>query len=118
MSRLTAKLFDPDFVHRGPLPLEGGTVVLRNNDVSTFIIDINTAAPQWSQMRSQYGDMKSWHVQLFDTDIDTVPLMAGMISTDCEEMCDYAGTKTTGSCQSKYLEGMINIPNRATSARQ
>ena len=116
MSRLTAKLFDPDFVHRGPLPLEGGTVVLRNNDVSTFIIDINTAAPQWEQMRSQYGDMKSWHVQLFDSDTDTVPLMAGIITSDRDEMGDYPATQWTGRCHLDYLDGMITLPNPASAA--
>ena len=116
MSRLTAKLFDPDFVHRGPLPLDGGTVVLRNNDISTFIIDINTAAPQWSQMRSQYGDMKSWHVQLFDTDNDTEPLMAGIITSDRDEMGDYPATQWTGRCHIDYLDGMITLPNPARAA--
>ena len=116
MSRLTAKLFDPGFVHRGPLPLDGGTVVLRNNDISTFIIDINTAAPQWSQMRAQYGDMKSWHVQLFDTDNDTEPLMAGIITSDRDEMGDYPATQWTGRCHLDYLDGMITLPNPARAA--
>lgn len=116
MSVLTAKLYDPDFVHRGPLPLEGGDVVLRNNDVSTFILDIDTSSDQWAQMRSQYGEMKAWHVQLFDSLDGDVPLMSGVITSDRDEKSDYPKTQWTGRCHLDYLDGMITLPNPSRAA--
>ena len=116
MSVLTAKLYDPDFVHRGPLPLEGGSVVIRNNDVSTFLIDIDTSSDQWANMVSQYGDMKAWHVQLFDSLDGDVPLMSGIITSDRDEKSDYPAAQWTGRCHLDYLDGMITLPNPARAA--
>ena len=116
MSVLTAKLYDPAFVHRGPLPLEGGSVVIRNNDVSTFLIDIDTSSDQWANMVSQYGDMKAWHVQLFDSLDGDVPLMSGIITSDRDEKSDYPAAQWTGRCHLDYLDGMITLPNPARAA--
>ena len=116
MSILTAKLYDPDFVHRGPLPLEGGNVVIRNNDVSTFLIDIDTSTEQWENITAQYGDMKSWHVQLFDSLDGDVPLMSGIITSDRDEKSGYPATQWTGRCHLDYLDGMITLPNPARAA--
>ena len=116
MSVLTAKLYDPDFVHRGPLPLEGGSVVIRNNDVSTFLIDIDTSSDQWASMVSQYGDMKAWHVQLFDSLDGDVPLMSGIITSDRDEKSEYPAAQWTGRCHLDYLDGMITLPNPARAA--
>src|SRR5699024_2630381 len=116
MSVLTAKLYDPDFVHRGPLPLEGGKVVLRNNDVSTFLIDIDTSTEQWENITAQYGDMKAWHVQLFDSLDGDVPLMSGIITSDRDEKSGYPATQWTGRCHLDYLDGMITLPNPARAA--
>lgn len=116
MSVLTAKLYDPDFVHRGPLPLEGGSVVIRNNDVSTFLIDIDTSSDQWANMVSQYGDMKAWHVQLFDSLDGDVPLMSGIITSDRDEKSDYPAAQWTGRCHLDYLDGMITLPSPSRAA--
>ena len=116
MSVLTAKLYDPGFVHRGPLPLSGGKVVLRNNDVSTFLIDIDTSTDQWEQITSQYGDMKAWRVQLFDSRNGDVPLMAGMITSDTVGRGDYPTAQWSGRCHLDYLDGMITLPNPARAA--
>ena len=116
MSVLTAKLYDPDFVHRGPLPLEGGSVVIRNNDVSTFLIDIDTSSDQWARMVSQYGDMKSWHVQLFDSLDGDVPLMSGVIISDRDEKSEYPAAQWTGRCHLDYLDGMITLPSPSRAA--
>ena len=116
MSILTAKLYDPDFVHRGPLPLESGNVVIRNNDVSTFLIDIDTSTEQWENITAQYGDMKSWHVQLFDSLDGDVPLMSGIITSDRDEKSGYPATQWTGRCHLDYLDGMITLPNPARAA--
>src|SRR5690625_6820676 len=101
MSILTAKLYDPSFVHRGPLPLEGGKVVLRNNDVSTFLIDIDTSTEQWANITAQYGDMKSWHIQLFDSLDGDVPLMSGIITSDRDEKSGYRSEEHTSELQSR-----------------
>src|SRR5699024_5390041 len=116
MSILTAKLYDPDFVHRGPLPLEGGSVVIRNNDVSTFLIDIDTSSDQWARMVSQYGDMKAWHVQLFDSLDGDVPLMSGIITSDRDEKSEYPAAQWTGRCHLDYLDGMITLPSPSRAA--
>ena len=116
MSVLTAKLYDPGFVHRGPLPLSGGKVVLRNNDVSTFLIDIDTSTDQWEQITSQYGDMKAWRVQLFDSRNGDVPLMAGMITSDTVGRGDYPTAQWSGRCHLDYLDGMITLPNPSRAA--
>lgn len=116
MSVLTAKLYDPAFVHRGPLPLEGGSVVIRNNNVSTFLIDIDTSSDQWASMVSQYGDMKAWHVQLFDSLDGDVPLMSGIITNDRDEKSEYPAAQWTGRCHLDYLDGMITLPNPARAA--
>ena len=116
MSVLTAKLYDPDFVHRGPLPLEGGSVVIRNNDVSTFLIDIDPSSDQWARMVSQYGDMKAWHVQLFDSLDGDVPLMSGIITSDRDEKSEYPAAQWTGRCHLDYLDGMITLPSPSRAA--
>ena len=116
MSVLTAKLYDPDFVHRGPLPLEGGSVVIRNNDVSTFLIDIDTSSDQWASMVSQYGDMKSWHVQLFDSLDGDVPLMSGIITSDTVGRAEYPTAQWSGRCHLDYLDGMITLPSPSRAA--
>ena len=115
-SLLTAKLYDPDFVHRGPLPLEGGQLVIRNNDVSTFLIDIDTSSEQWERIIAQYGDMKAWHVQLFDSLDGDVPLMSGVITSDRDEHDDYPTVQWQGRCHLDYLDGMITLPNPARAA--
>ena len=116
MSVLTAKLYDPGFVHRGPLPLEGGKLVLRNNDISTFLLDIDTSTEQWENITAQYGDMKAWHVQLFDSLDGDVPLMSGIITSDRDEKSGYPATQWTGRCHLDYLDGMITLPNPARAA--
>lgn len=116
MSVLTAKLYDPGFVHRGPLPLEGGKVVLRNNDICTFLLDIDTSTEQWENITAQYGDMKAWHVQLFDSVDQDVPLMAGMITSDTVGRGDYPTAQWSGRCHLDYLDGMITLPNPSRAA--
>ena len=116
MSVLTAKLYDPGFVHRGPLPLEGGKVVLRNNDISTFLLDIDTSTEQWAQITAQYGDMKAWHVQLFDSRNGDAPLMAGTITSDTVGRSDYPTAQWSGRCHLDYLDGMITLPNPSRAA--
>ena len=116
MSVLTAKLYDPSFTHRGPLPLEGGKVVLRNNDISTFLLDIDTSTEQWAQIVAQYGDMKAWHVQLFDSRNGDVPLMAGTITSDTVGRGDYPTAQWSGRCHLDYLDGMITLPNPSRAA--
>ena len=116
MSVLTAKLYDPAFVHRGPLPLEGGKVVLRNNDISTFLLDIDTSTEQWANITAQYGDMKAWHVQLFDSRSTDVPLMAGTITSDTVGRGDYPTAQWSGRCHLDYLDGMITLPNPSRAA--
>ena len=116
MSVLTAKLYDPGFVHRGPLPLEGGKVVLRNNDISTFLLDIDTSTEQWENITAQYGDMKAWHVQLFDSRSEDVPLMAGTINSDTVGRGEYPTAQWSGRCHLDYLDGMITLPNPSRAA--
>lgn len=116
MSVLTAKLYDPGFVHRGPLPLEGGKVVLRNNDISTFLLDIDTSTEQWKAITAQYGDMKAWHVQLFDSRHGDVALMAGTITSDTVGRGDYPTAQWSGRCHLDYLDGMITLPNPSRAA--
>src|SRR5699024_12546619 len=106
----------PSFVHRGPLPLERGEVVLRKNDVSTFLIDIDTSTARWANIIAQYGDMKSWHVQLFDSLDGDVPLMSGIITSARDEKSGYPATQWTGRCHLDYLDGMITLPNPARAA--
>lgn len=116
MSVLTAKLYDPAFVHRGPLPLESGKVVLRNNDISTFLLDIDTSTEQWENITGQYGDMKAWHVQLFDSRATDVPLMAGIITGDTVGRGEYPTAQWSGRCHLDYLDGMITLPNPSRAA--
>src|SRR5690625_2348157 len=116
MSVLTAKLYDPSFTHRGPLPLEGGKVVLRNNDISTFLLDIDTSTEQWAQIVSQYGDMKAWHVQLFDSRHSDVPLMSGTITSDTVGRAEYPTAQWSGRCHLDDLDGMITLPNPSRAA--
>ena len=42
---MRAFMYNPDYQRRGILPTLSGSVVLRNNDVSTFSLDIDGGDP-------------------------------------------------------------------------
>ena len=99
---MEVRIFTPDFEPRGVLPTLGGQAVLRNNNVSTFSVDVNGNSPVWNRLDT------GWHVALYD---DGQQLLAGT-----PDKITYKAAKgirdvtVSGQSHMRYLRDMITLP--------
>ena len=96
--------FDKNLVRRGLLPVLGGALVLRNNAVSTGVLDIDGNSPLWGR-----HDLEGGHVAVYD---GGVQLMAGKL-TALEVTKDGGAidVQLEFNCHLDYLAGMITLPS-------
>ena len=108
---LTAMLYDAGFQRRGPLPLLGGTAIIRNNAVSTFALDVNATSPIF-----QGDQVKGWHVRCTDGDVS----LGGMFTS--KRRAQEVGVREvslSGESHVGYVERMICLldPSKAITAQ-
>ena len=101
-------MYTPDYERRGILPVVGGTAVLRNNDISTFTLEVNAKDILSSRFE------KGWRVVIEDEGRQVLagtPSSIGRSSSDGAQTLDLAG----GDDMS-WLRDMITLPNPSTAA--
>lgn len=102
-SMLRATLYTPDYVKLGVLPLLGGTVILRRNHISTFVLDVDGNHHGWVRYR------KGHRVVISD---DTGQLLAGQISKVGKSYSGGLRSVTlTGSSDMVWLAQRVTYPN-------
>lgn len=102
---ITAYFFDKNLVRQGVLPLLGGTVVIRNNDLSTGVLDIDGNSPAWDGSL----ELEGGHVLLIDGDTHLVSgKLTGMHITKDQGVADITLNFT---CHLIYLHRMISLPS-------
>lgn len=96
--------FDKHLVRRGLLPVLGGSLVLRNNAVSTGVIDIDGNYPLWGRHELEGG-----HVAVFDGDVQ---LVAGKLSAlEVTKDGGLVDVQLQFKSHLDYLAGMITLPS-------
>ena len=108
---LQAVLYDSSFQRRGPLPLLGASVVIRNNAVSTFTLDVDATSPIF-----QGDQVKGWHVRCNDGDVS----LDGMFTS--KRRAQEVGVREvslSGESHVGYIERMICLldPTKAITAQ-
>lgn len=101
-------MYTPGYERRGILPVIGGTVVLRNNDISTFSLDVNGDDPLSRRLE------KGWRVVIED---EGRQILAG--APNSLKRGSSGGAQTldlSGSDDFVWLRDMITLPNPATAA--
>lgn len=89
---LRAVLYTPGYVKLGVLPVLGGTVVLRRNDVSTFVLDVNGNHQGWGRFR------RGHRVVIYDGDTQ---ILAGPVTR--------VGRSYSGGVRSVTLAGVSDM---------
>ena len=101
-------MYTPNYERRGILPILGGTAVLRNNDISTFSLEVNGG----DLLSSRFE--KGWRIVIED---EGQQLCAGTPSTLGRSSNDGAHTlDLSGSDDMVWLRDMITLPNPAAAA--
>ena len=101
-------MYTPNYERRGILPILGGTAVLRNNDISTFSLEVNGG----DLLSSRFE--KGWRIVIED---EGQQLCAGTPSTLGRSSNDGAQTlDLSGSDDMVWLRDMITLPNPAAAA--
>jgi hypothetical protein len=101
-------MYTPDFERRGILPVLGGSVVLRNNAVSTFSLDVN--GDDLLSARFEHG----WRVVIEDRGVEYCAGAVTAIGRKSE-----AGVQDltiSGADDMAWLRDMITLPNPANKA--
>ncbi|MGO3895347.1 Gp37-like protein [Brevibacterium aurantiacum] len=101
-------MYTPDFHRRGVLPTVGGKAVLRNNDVSTFSLDINGADPLSSRFE------RGWRIAIEDEGrqlIAGTPNRMGRSSKSGVHDLTLSGVDDMA-----WLKNMITLPNPSAAA--
>ena len=101
-------MYTPDYERRGILPVVGGTAVLRNNDISTFTLEVNAKDILSSRFE------KGWRVVIEDEGRQVLagtPSSIGRSSSDGAQTLDLAGENDMS-----WLRDMITLPNPSTAA--
>ena len=103
-------MYTPNYERRGILPILGGTAVLRNNDISTFSLEVNGG----DLLSSRFE--KGWRIVIED---EGQQLCAGTPSTLGRSSNDGAQTlDLSGSDDMVWLRDMITLPNPSAAADQ
>ena len=101
-------MYTPNYERRGILPILGGTAVLRNNDISTFSLEVNGG----DLLSSRFE--KGWRIVIED---EGQQLCAGTPSTLGRSSSDGAQTlDLSGSDDMVWLRDMITLPNPSAAA--
>lgn len=96
--------FDKNLVRRGVLPVLSGALVLRNNAVSTGVLDIDGNSPLWGR-----HDLEGGHVAVYD---GGVQLMAGKLTAlEVAKDGGAVDVQLEFKCHLDYLAGMITLPS-------
>lgn len=111
---IVAEFYDKNMVYRGPLPILGGALVIRNNAVCTGVLDVNGDHKVW---HDQEPYLQGGHVAIKDGD---VPLVSGKFTklelTKADRVTDVT---LQFNSHLDYLAGMITLPspNRALTSQ-
>ncbi|WHS27531.1 Gp37-like protein [Auritidibacter ignavus] len=113
-----ADFYNRDLQRLGRIPILGGSAVIRNNAVSTGVLDVNGNSPLWRRFETdpRYR-LEGGHVAVYD---GKDQLIAGKLK-------QYVEPNTSGlkdielhfECHLSYVHGMITLPspNRAPESQ-
>lgn len=101
-------MYTPNYQNRGILPVLSGRAVLRNNDVSTFALDVDGADPL--SKRFKHG----WRVVIED---EMVQLCCGAVNSIASSYKSGVHDLTlSGATDMHFLRDMITLPNPSNAA--
>lgn len=96
-------MFTPGFVSRGRLPVLGGTLVLRHNDVSTFQLDVDGNDHKWARFKHGY--------RIVITD-GGVQLLSGWVTgVNPKRSAGVADVSINGVSDAQWLKQRITLPD-------
>lgn len=102
---MDVRIYSPDFRPRGVLPVLGGTVVLRHNNVSTFSIDVNGNSPLADRMDT------GWHIALYEDGVQHLTGTPDAITRRSQR--GVTDITLSGRSHMRWLADMITIPTPA-----
>ena len=105
-----ADFYNRDLQRLGRVPILGGSAVIRNNAVSTGVLDVNGNSPLWKRFETDPRyQLEGGHVAVYD---GKTQVMAGKLKSYHET--NSAGVKDIElhfECHLSYVHGMITIPS-------
>lgn len=105
---LTASVFEKNMTRSENLPVLGGSAVVRNNAVSTFVLDIDGNSDLWADFVGDH-DPRGYHVRIQD---DGADILSGIILEYDTKSKDRTRTITlSGQCHLFYLDSFITLPS-------
>lgn len=104
---MDVRIYDPDFRPRGILPVLGGTVVLRHNNVSTFSIDVNGNSSLADRLDT------GWHIGLYEDGLQHLTGVPDKITTRSQR--GVTDITLSGQSHMRWLADMITIPTPSAS---
>lgn len=105
---MKAFMYTSDYQRRGILPTLGGSVVLRNNDVSTFSLDVDGGDPLSSRFE------RGWRVVIEDEGIQYLPGTVNKIGRSSKT--GVQDLTLSGADDMAWLRGMITLPSPGNAA--
>lgn len=101
-------MYTPDYQRRGILPTLSGSVVLRNNDVSTFSLDVDGGDPLSSRFK------RGWRVVIEDEGVQLLSGAADKIGQSSKQ--GVQDLTLSGKDDMLWLRNRITLPNPAKAA--
>jgi len=105
-----ADFYNKDLQRLGRIPILGGSAAIRNNAVSTGVLDVNGNSPLWRRYETDPRyQLEGGHVAVYD---GKTQLIAGKLKQYVEN--NSAGTKDIElhfECHLSYVHGMITVPS-------
>lgn len=105
-----ADFYSRDLQRLGRVPILGGSAVIRNNAVSTGVLDVNGNSPLWRRFETDPRyQLEGGHVAVYD---GKTQVMAGKLKSYNET--NSAGVKDVElhfECHLSYVHGMITVPS-------
>lgn len=113
-----ADFYNRDLQRLGRVPILGGSAVIRNNAVSTGVLDVNGNSPLWRRFETDPRyQLEGGHVAVYD---GKTQVMAGKLKSYNET--NSSGVKDVElhfECHLSYVHGMVTVPspNRALTSQ-
>lgn len=107
---MDVKIYDRNLVFRGALPVVGGQAVIRNNDISTFSIDVNANSAMWNRFE------RGWHIALYDEGRQMLTGVPDRISESSAK--GVRDVTLSGISHMRYLQDMVTIPDPTKPVNQ
>lgn len=105
---IVAEFYDKDFTYRGPIPVLSGALVLRNNAVSTGVLDVNGDHKAW---KDQAPYLEGGHVVVKDDDVQLIAGKFTALEFTKDTQQGVSDVQLQFNSHLDYVQGMITLPS-------